>query len=254
MKLTWFERLNRLGSGSAKLAAPLVALALLSACQDQDRLQLASAAPSNDAVVIGSAPTDPQVRPAAFAADGEPSDEIVANIQLASAGAGRETRSRQARNAAAAPRQTQGKTHYVEFRARSAASYGHTFASFGELNPDGSIATTEIVGLHPATDSVLPWMIGHLVPVPSETGASDGDKEEIYFTARYRIRMDQARFEEVKAQIRDLQANSPAWHAVFYNCNAFIGDLARRMGLRAPGNTLLFPKEYIEELATLNGA
>ena len=252
MTRTWSDRLSRLGPSSAKLAAPLIALLLLSACQEHDQLQLASAAPAGDAVMIGAESAADEAKPVAFAADGEPSGEIAANIQLASAGTGHEPRSRLARKAAA--RQTQGKTHYIEFRARSAASYGHTFASFGELNADGSIATTEIVGLHPATDSVLPWMIGHLVPVPSETGASDGDKEEIYFTARYRIRMDQARFEEVKAEIRDLQANSPAWHAVFYNCNAFIGDLARRMGLRAPGNTLLFPKEYIEELASLNGA
>lgn len=144
--------------------------------------------------------------------------------------------------------------YYVEFRSRSAASYGHTFASIGRLDSAGRIETSEIVGLHPATDSVLPWLIGHVVPVMSETGASDGDKEEIYWTARYRIRLNQARYDDFMAKVRALQASSPAWHAVFYNCNAFIGDVARLLNLKVPGNSLLFPKEYIEELATLNGA
>jgi len=145
-------------------------------------------------------------------------------------------------------------TYYIEFRSRSAASYGHTFASVGKLGPGDRIETTEIIGLHPATESVLPWMVGHVLPVLSETGASDGDTEEMYWTARYRIRMNKQRYDGLMAQIRQLQAASPAWHAVFYNCNAFVGDIAKLMGLKTPGNTLLFPKEYIEELASLNGA
>ena len=144
--------------------------------------------------------------------------------------------------------------YYVEFRSRSAASYGHTFASIGKLDGSGKIETSEIVGLHPATESVLPWLIGHVVPVMSETGASDGDKEEIYWTARYRVRLNQQRYDEFMTKVRGLQASSPAWHAVFYNCNAFIGDVAKLLDLKVPGNSLLFPKEYIEELATLNGA
>lgn len=162
-------------------------------------------------------------------------------------------RQRQAR-ASAKPAVQVEEQYYIEFRSRSAASYGHTFASVGKLGPSDTIETSEIVGLHPATESVLPWMIGHILPVISETGASDGDTEEIYWTARYRVRMNKQRFDEVMAQIRDLQATSPAWHAVFYNCNAFVGDIAKRMGLKAPQNSLLFPKEYIEELASLNGA
>jgi hypothetical protein len=144
--------------------------------------------------------------------------------------------------------------YYIEFRSRSAASYGHTFASVGKLGPGDTIETSEIVGLHPATESPLPWMIGHILPVPSETGASDGDTEERYWTARYRVRMNQQRYDDLMTFIRAHQASSPAWHAVFYNCNSFIGDIARHMGLKAPSNTMLFPKEFIEELASLNGA
>lgn len=142
--------------------------------------------------------------------------------------------------------------YYIEFRSRAALSYGHTFAALGQLKPDGSIGTMEIVGLHPATESPVPWMLGHLVFVPSETGPSDGDTEEFYVTARYRITMDKDRFDQLMRYVRGLQASSPAWHAVFYNCNAFVGDIARHMGLQAPGNTLLYPQDYINELKRLN--
>jgi hypothetical protein len=142
--------------------------------------------------------------------------------------------------------------YYIEFRSRSALSYGHTFAMFGRLNANGSIATREVAGLHPATESPVPWMMGHLVPVVSETGPSDGDLEDQYTTARHRLTMDKARYDEMVAFIRQLQASSPMWHAVFYNCNAFVGDIARHMGLRPPDNSLLFPKDYIEELIAQN--
>ena len=42
------------------------------------------------------------------------------------------------------------------------------------------------------------------------------------------------------------------WHAVLYNCNAFVGDIARNMGLQAPGS-LEFPADYINGIRRLNG-
>lgn len=214
------------------IAMPL--LASLAACAPDKELDLASSAtsPSGSSSDQGSPPAYASVtaeKPATPSSRSKPS------------------------RTNAVQRQGQG-AYYIEFRSRSAASYGHTFASVGQLDGSGNIATSEIVGLHPASESPIPWMIGHLVPVPSETGASDGDTEEQYWTARYRVRMDKKRFDELMVSIRGLQASSPSWHAVFYNCNAFIGDVARLMDLKAPDNSLLFPKEYIEELATLNGA
>jgi hypothetical protein len=53
--------------------------------------------------------------------------------------------------------------------------------------------------------------------------------------------------------MRGMQRNHPVWHAVLYNCNRFVGDIAQNMGLRAPGNSLLMPKEYINTLKAVNG-
>ena len=144
-----------------------------------------------------------------------------------------------------------GKAYYIEFRSRSAQSYGHTFALYGRLN-GGRIASKTVVGLHPFTESAVPWMIGHLVLVPSETGASDGDTEDQYVTARARVVMNEAEYKKVLGYINQLKAKSPVWHAVLYNCNAFVGDIAKFMGLETPTSTMLMPEDYIGGIRDLN--
>jgi hypothetical protein len=95
-------------------------------------------------------------------------------------------------------------------------------------------------------------MVGHLFLVPSETGASDGDTEDQYVTARFRVALSQAEYAKVTTFIKDLQKKSPLWHAVLYNCNAFVGDIAHFMGLETPSSTMLMPAEYINGLRDLN--
>lgn len=144
----------------------------------------------------------------------------------------------------------EAKPYFIEFRARAAQSYGHTFAVHGPVGQ--KITAAQVVGLHPATESPIPWMIGHLVLVPSETGASDGDTEDQYIIASYRILLTEAEYRRVTDYMKQLQASSPVWHAVLYNCNAFVGDIAKFMGLKTPSSSLLMPKEYITELKELN--
>lgn len=142
--------------------------------------------------------------------------------------------------------------YFVEFRSRYALSYGHTFAAFGKLNGRGQIVSSEVAGLHPAGDSSLPWMIGHLLPVPSETGPSDGDLDEKYISARYRVTMNEAEYTKVVAKIREMQKSTPLWSATVYNCNAFVGDIARFMGLKADVSTMSMPPNYINGLRAAN--
>jgi len=142
------------------------------------------------------------------------------------------------------------RPYFVEFRARSALSYGHTFLVHGRVGQ--KITARDVIGLHPATESSVPWMIGHLVPVVSETGASDGDFEEQYVIARYRVLLTEAEYKKTLAMMRGMQRNHPVWHAVLYNCNRFVGDIAQNMGLRSPGNALLMPKDYINTLKAVN--
>jgi len=139
--------------------------------------------------------------------------------------------------------------YYVDFRARTAASYGHAFVWYGRADQK----QVEIAGLHPATESVIPYILGHVLPVPSETGKSYGDLDDDYLTASYRVYMTEAEAKRVFAYIRHLQATSPLWNAATYNCVAFIQDIARYMGLRVPGNHLLYPEDWVNSLKQING-
>ncbi|MBR0819873.1 hypothetical protein [Bradyrhizobium liaoningense] len=137
--------------------------------------------------------------------------------------------------------------YYVDFRARTAATYGHAFVWYGKT----SEKKVEVAGLAPAGDE-LPYLLGHIMFVPSETGATYGDLDEQYLTASYRVYLSEADAKKVFAYIKRQQESSPLWNAATTNCTAFIGRIATFMGLNAPFH-LLKPEEYVNKLRELNG-
>jgi hypothetical protein len=144
--------------------------------------------------------------------------------------------------------------YFIDFRARTAASYGHAFVWYGRLNGHGKIGLIEVAGLHPASDSPVPYILGHIMPVPSETGKSYGDLDEQYLTANYRVYLSEADAKQVFAYIKHKQESSPLWMASIYNCTAFLADIAAYIGLRAPpGSTWMYPEDFINKLRDLNG-
>jgi hypothetical protein len=143
--------------------------------------------------------------------------------------------------------------YFVDFRARTAASYGHAFLWYGRLNERGKVGLIEVAGLHPASDSAVPYILGHILPVPSETGKSYGDLDEEYLTANYRVYLKEADAKQVFAYIKRKQESSPLWMASLYNCTAFLADIASYMGLRTPATaTWMYPEDFINSLRDLN--
>jgi hypothetical protein len=151
-------------------------------------------------------------------------------------------------SAAATAAKPQGN-YYVDFRARTAATYGHAFVWYGRSDQK----QIEVAGVHPATESVIPYIVGHIIPVPAETGKSYGDLDEQYLTASYRVYMTEAQAREVFAYIKRLEGASVVWNAATWNCVAFIQAVAIHMGLKVPGNHLLYPEDWVNQLRQLNG-
>ncbi|MCP4185662.1 MAG: hypothetical protein GY761_20555 [Hyphomicrobiales bacterium] len=161
------------------------------------------------------------------------------------------------------PKSRRNKPYFIEFRARSALTYGHASVVFGLLDRNGRVPTNnkgvlrpsmvEISGLHPATPSSLPWSVGHVVPVPSETGPSDGDFEDMYVTARYRVNLTKNEFRKVVAIVNKHKLRSTMWYAPVFdlNCLGYISSIARDMNLKVPKFPEL-PKEYVNSLKALN--
>jgi hypothetical protein len=58
--------------------------------------------------------------------------------------------------------------YYFEFRSRQAWDYGHTFVVFGRVGESPS--KKNVAGLSPKGDDPQMWLMGHYVPVPSDTG------------------------------------------------------------------------------------
>jgi hypothetical protein len=137
--------------------------------------------------------------------------------------------------------------YYVDFRARTAASWGHAFVWYGKT----SERQVEVAGLTPAGETAT-YVLGHLTLVPSETGASYGDLDPQYLTANYRVYLNEADAKRVFAYIKKLQANSPVWNAETFNCTSFIGNIAEFMGLKVP-HRWQRPEEYVNSLKAMNG-
>jgi hypothetical protein len=137
--------------------------------------------------------------------------------------------------------------YYVDFRARTAASWGHAFVWFGKT----SEREVEVAGLTPAGDT-LAYVLGYVMWVPSETGASYGDLDPQYLTASYRVYLNEPDAKRVFAYIKKLQASSPVWSAEISNCTAFIGSIANFMGLKVPFRWQR-PEDYVNSLKAMNG-
>ena len=137
--------------------------------------------------------------------------------------------------------------YYVDFRARTAASWGHAFVWYGKT----SERAVEVAGLTPAGDTWT-YVLGYFTWVPSETGASYGDLDPDYLTASYRVYLNEADAKRVFAYIKKLQANSPVWNAETTNCTGFIGDIAEYMGLKVP-NRWQRPENFVNSLKEMNG-
>jgi hypothetical protein len=140
--------------------------------------------------------------------------------------------------------------YYFEFRSRQAWDYGHTFVVFGRVGEAPS--KNNVAGLSPKGDDPSMWVMGHYVPVPSDTGWTDGDLEDKYITSRYRVLVSKEQYDRTVAYIRQLQAKSTTWSVEMYNCNAFVADIAKFMGLKAPSSTWIYPKVFVSNMRKIN--
>jgi hypothetical protein len=140
--------------------------------------------------------------------------------------------------------------YYFEFRSRQAWDYGHTFVVFGRVGEPPS--KKNVAGLSPKGDDPQMWLMGHYVPVPSDTGWTDGDLEDKYVTSRYRVLVSKEQYDRTVAYIRQLQAKSTTWSVELYNCNAFVADIAKFMGLKAPASTWIYPKVFVSNMRKIN--
>jgi hypothetical protein len=120
-----------------------------------------------------------------------------------------------------------------------------SFVVFGRVGEPPS--KNNVAGLSPKGDDPQMWLMGH-----SDTGWTDGDLEDKYITARYRVLVSREQYDRTAAYIRQLQAKSTTWSVELYNCNAFVADITKFMGLKAPSSTWIYPKVFVTNMRKVN--
>jgi len=155
--------------------------------------------------------------------------------------------SREASPKASAPQSAGG--YYVEFRSIDGFLYGHAIISYGRLSARGEPADVHYAGFEPEAG----WaglIVGHVGPV---AGVVRTSKESANFAIvdSYRRRLSEQQYRKLVAAVEAAKKKQYTWNALAYNCLDFIADMARAVGLRAPGN-LVHPYIYISVLRSMN--
>ena len=141
-----------------------------------------------------------------------------------------------------------GGGYFVDIRARLGPYiFGHTFIVYGRLNAHGKIVEAKIVGFSPDSDRYWPALF---IPV---RGLVDRQKSDIKIVSNaiYRRYLTATEFHQLDAKVRQIRAAKPSWHLLFNNCNHFVGEVAKSIGLHRP-SSLMLPPTYIVRLRDLN--
>jgi hypothetical protein len=133
--------------------------------------------------------------------------------------------------ASAAPSNPGG--YYVEFRVAQIGPYGHSYVAYGRLGSNGKPKDVQYADLHPVGNYAL-MALGHVVPVPA-TAIWDPEVERLPIADNYQRRLSAAQYARLVEAIRRARTDKlPYWNAATNNCNHFVAELARAVGLRAP--------------------
>src|SRR5262249_26618184 len=142
-----------------------------------------------------------------------------------------------------------------ELCTRPAVLHGGAVMAFADtLGALGTLANLTGGGrtaadIHPTGD--IPSMVlGHFIPMDAAT-TPDKDTLDRKVASRFRRPLTAAEYHRPAAIIARTRAAGHAWSIVAYNCNDFVADIARGIGMQTP-NTLLLPYDFIPKLKAMN--
>jgi hypothetical protein len=135
--------------------------------------------------------------------------------------------------------------YYIEFRAGTIGTYGHSYVVYGAAGGKPNYAD-----LHPM-GGYAGMAAGHLVPVPANK-VWNPEVLQLPIASRYRVALTGEQYRKLLIAVKEVKANSPVWNAVAYNCNHFIGQLAMAVGLKVP-TSFQIATSFVPALKELNG-
>jgi hypothetical protein len=147
--------------------------------------------------------------------------------------------------------EAEGYAYYVEFRVAVNGVYGHSYIPYGRLDSLGLPATAAYADIHPTGD--LPSMVlGHFFPMHAAT-IPEKDTLGYRIARRFRRPVTAAEYGRLNAVIAHIRAARHSWSVLAYNCNDFVADVARAVGMQTPA-TLSLPYDFIPALQAINAS
>ena len=166
----------------------------------------------------------------------------------------RTARSRRAEHASSdappiqrAPAARTAPRYFIDFRAHSALSYGHTFVVFGRA------ARVDAAKCRRAASQgrqLVHIIFGHLLPVdpkPARATAISTSNTRRHATASGSPPGVPRRWSAISASCKPVHRRGTRP----FNCNAFVGTIAHFVGLSSPP-TWLFPDDFVNSLRRMN--
>jgi hypothetical protein len=152
---------------------------------------------------------------------------------------------------AAGPTESQANKYpyYVEFRAAVDGVYGHSYIASGRLNTLGQPTTAAYADIHPI-GGFTSMVLGHFFSLEAST-SPEKDTLGHKIASRFRLPLTAGEYGRLHSVIARIRADRHTWSILAYNCNDFVADVARGMGMQTP-TTLSLPYAFIPMLQAKN--
>jgi hypothetical protein len=147
------------------------------------------------------------------------------------------------------PIQAKEYPYYVEFRVAVDGVYGHSYIAYGRLESSGRPATATYADIHPTGD-FSSMVLGHFFPMEAAT-IPEKDTLGYKIASHFRRPLTAAEYRRLQSVIVRIRAARHSWNVLAYNCNDFVADVARGMGMQTP-TTLSLPYDFIARLQVIN--
>lgn len=145
--------------------------------------------------------------------------------------------------------EAEGAAYFVEFRVAENGVYGHSYIAHGRLGRDGMPRTVQYADIHPI-GGFASTVVGHFLPIRAVTEPEPQTLERRTASV-YRRALTPSEYQRLTQAIAQARAAGRRWNVLIYNCNDFLADVARAIGLRTP-RTLMRPYAFVPALRRMN--
>lgn len=142
--------------------------------------------------------------------------------------------------------------YYMEMRLRHTPPLpiGHVYIAYGRIGPDGEPLDEKLVMLAPL-GGYAGAAVAAAAPMPGVLTPHYDDCRQTPIAA-YRISLSATQFEKLLLRIRQAKEKKPTYHLFQYNCNHFMSDVAKVVGILPPENLYKPSLVYFYEMMDRN--